>query len=1060
MTDTRPPGVDETLGQRFGRAEEASGRYRLLEICGQGGFGSVWRAEDRKLGREIAVKRLSERLAGDPESCQRFIQEAKVTARLEHPGVVPVYDLSDASPGGPNYAMKLVRGETLAEAIARFHSRPRDRGARSIELMQLLNSFLAVARTMEFAHARGVIHRDLKPQNIILGEYGETVILDWGLAKDRQAALPEPETAAADPAGADSPWVTQPGTVKGTPAYMAPEQAAGRVDEVDERTDVYALGTVLFELLTGRIPFEGLSSEDVRQRVLDEEPPWPSALHPGISRPLEAICLRAMAKAREARYPSVRALREDIERALADEPVAAYRERLWERLGRWTRRHRAWTLAAGAALAVVCAVSLIAVGVIADSRNREAAARREADVQRDTARKHAAIAEERLQQVLRETYNIELLRIRDLWAASPAQALSLLDDDRRCPPPLRDFAWGLYRRLADRRRWSSASHRGFVSAVAIAPDGRLIASASEDGTVGLVDPRSGQVTRRLQGHAGWVIDVAFVPCGDMVVSAGADKTLRLWSVSGGSLLRTIPAHQDQVNAVCAESGGKRVASGGADGTIKVFDPATGSCLKEWRGHEGEVLDVQFLPGGSSLASAGEDGFVRLWDAESGRTRRQLAGHAGPVQALAPSPDGKWLASAGADAVILLWDVGSGSLAARLLGHAERISALSFSSSGRLLASAGWDKTVRLWEAASGREQATLAGHESSVLAVCFSPDESYLVVGDNRGRISAWQTVPTACGRRWQQDGAVLSLAILPGGDRLVAAGGDPFLVKASGRLRVWDAAHGRIEREMQAEGPTVTSIALDPAGHRLASAGSDRSVRLWDLDTGRELRRLGTHEGYVLSVAFSPDGVRVASAGGDGRVNVWDSRSGQLLHSRDAHRGTAQQVAFHPGGNWLASVGWDKTLVVWDLAAGREVLRLEQLAAASPFVAFSPDGRSLVAAQTETAFRSWEVPSGRFAAEFRGHEARVCAICFAADGKTLASADQKGLIRLWDPVGGQERACLAAHDAAILSLQFAADSSLLASADEKGTIKIWESAGRRPEPARSSKEEFQHGKK
>ena len=364
--------------------ESANGgsRYRLIEICGRGGFATVWRAADEKLGRKIAVKRLSERLARDPQARRRFIHEARLTSRLEHPGIVPIYDLlEDSSEAEPQYAMKLVRGITLAEAIERYHTLSTEGSNRSVELLSLLNSYLAVAHTMEFAHARGVLHRDLKPQNILLGEFGETIVLDWGLAKSLQDATKE--IAGPRVTTAESPFVTQPGTVQGTPAYMAPEQAAGRTDEVDERTDVYALGAILYELLSGRIPFGGRTSEDVQQRVIDEEPVSPRVVNAHVSRPMAAICLKAMGKSPSVRYPSVRALREDLERAIADEPITVYRESLWERGTRWMRGHRAAAMALAATLGVTCLVLLAALIVISDSRGRETVARQDADRQRD-----------------------------------------------------------------------------------------------------------------------------------------------------------------------------------------------------------------------------------------------------------------------------------------------------------------------------------------------------------------------------------------------------------------------------------------------------------------------------------------------------------------------------------------------------------------------------------------------------------------------------------------------------------------------------------------------------
>jgi eukaryotic-like serine/threonine-protein kinase len=316
------------------------GQYRLCAEYARGGFGLVWRADDEILGREVALKQMSGDLAADADYRQRFVAEARIAARLQHPGVVPVYNLGEAEGQHPYYAMKLVRGQTMAEAIRRFHSEPRETGERTVEHLRLLNAYLAVTRAMAYSHSRGVIHRDLKPDNIVLGDYGETVILDWGLAKVLRDGAAEEESPAV-PAASPSPVnATQFGTVMGTPAYMSPEQAAGRLSEVDERSDIYCLGAILYHLLTGQPPFRGTDSDDVVQQVLAQAPPRPSTVSTTVPRALEAICLRAMASKRSERYAEVVALSRDLERYLADEPVSAHREGVLERLGRWARHHR------------------------------------------------------------------------------------------------------------------------------------------------------------------------------------------------------------------------------------------------------------------------------------------------------------------------------------------------------------------------------------------------------------------------------------------------------------------------------------------------------------------------------------------------------------------------------------------------------------------------------------------------------------------------------------------------------------------------------------------------
>ena len=389
-TEDRDAG--RAAGDVVGTATSDGQRFRVLRPHAKGGLGAVFVALDEELHREVALKQILDRHADDPNSRARFVLEAEITGGLEHPGIVPVYGLGAYTDGRPYYAMRFIRGDSLKEAIDAFHriagsapsagrgSGPRpvgsDLGSRQLGLRKLLRSFTDVCNTIEYAHSRGVLHRDIKPSNVIVGKHGETLVVDWGLAKsvDRADLGSSPDESGLGPPQTSSLAHTIPGSAMGTPAYMSPEQAAGQLDRLGPRSDVYSLGATLYYLLTGRPPFANEDVGAILRQVQQGEFVSPRTLDPSIDRALDAVCQKAMATRPENRYGSCRELAGDIERWLADEPVSAHREPASARLLRWGRRHR--TLVVGLAATLLAAVVAMAVGTVLIGRQRSEALRR------------------------------------------------------------------------------------------------------------------------------------------------------------------------------------------------------------------------------------------------------------------------------------------------------------------------------------------------------------------------------------------------------------------------------------------------------------------------------------------------------------------------------------------------------------------------------------------------------------------------------------------------------------------------------------------------------------
>jgi serine/threonine-protein kinase len=422
-----PPPAGHVLVATTDYAPEARDRYTLSRLHATGGIGRVWLARDASLGRDVALKELRPERADNPAVWGRFLREAQVTGQLEHPGIVPIYEVGRRpADQAPFYTMRFVRGRTLAEAAAAYHRRRQAGEAGPLELRELLTAVVGVCHAVAYAHSRGVLHRDLKPQNVVLGDFGEVIVLDWGLAKvlasgTREGAEFPGDGPAVAVTGEGSQDETIAGQVLGTPAYMAPEQAEGRLDRLDARTDVYGLGAVLYEVLTGRGPFAGEDTQAVLRRVIHDPPDRPRAVVPGTPAALEAVCLKALAKSPADRYPSAKAVADELRHWLADEPVAAYREPVAKRVGRWARRHRPLVAGAAAALvaavvglAVVLAVQARANTVLRDKNAELAAAEGRERVAREQAEANFRLAQDAVDQYANRVKDNPLLRERGM----------------------------------------------------------------------------------------------------------------------------------------------------------------------------------------------------------------------------------------------------------------------------------------------------------------------------------------------------------------------------------------------------------------------------------------------------------------------------------------------------------------------------------------------------------------------------------------------------------------------------------------------------------------------
>jgi WD40 repeat protein/tetratricopeptide (TPR) repeat protein/tRNA A-37 threonylcarbamoyl transferase component Bud32 len=1037
-----------------GAPTSPGGRFRIIRLQAKGGLGEVFVARDEELHREVALKQIQSEYADSAESRSRFVVEAEITGGLEHPGIVPVYGLGHYDDGRPYYAMRFIKGESLKEAIKAFHEAEgphRNSATGSLELRQLLRRFLDVCNAVAYAHSRGVLHRDLKPGNVMLGSYGETLVVDWGLAK----VIGRPDSALGEetlrPSSGSAVAATQAGKALGTWAYMSPEQARGELDRLGPTSDVYSLGATLYHLLTGQAPFAGVTEAEIQARVIAGEFVPPCQAHSAVPAALDAVCRKAMAREPGARYDSPRALADDIEHWLADEPVSALPESWSRRLARWGRWHRARVQVAVAAMALITLISVVAVVAIDQARGQAEARRRDADIQRVLAERR--LFEARLAQVragrgsgragrrfeglaiLAETS--ALVRDRQL---GPEAVLVLRNEAIACTilPDLR----------LDREWEGSPPQSGIPIGIAFDAAMERYARVEADGTVTVRALADNAVLVHITDLGApnlravdWRVFLRFSPDGRYLATRSQPFSkvhLQVWDLSGPRRLLSVPG--------CGEwwfqdfdfsPDGRILATGQADGSIGLYEVRSARLLNSIAPRSSPT-GLRFDPTGQKLAvSRDGDRAVKILDL-TGRTLGAPLSHPEPVTA-APTwhPDGELLACGCSNGLVLVWDTRAGKSVAVCKGQGHVI-AVDFSHGGDLLASSSWDGTTRLWDPRTGQPLVSTDGR-----VVGFSRDDRWLgreLEGPYVGRLEVATGRECRTLRGAGVRGLIHALDFDSDGRWLAAAAEDG--------VHLWDL---RTDREVQviALGRTE-SVTFDETGKFLTTCGSAGLYRWpmrWDAGTSGGCLHLGPAQALDLPIGFHPsrctqsrDGQRLAvDSGPDVAI---------LLDLSKPHRrppGVRDEslcyATISPDGRWTATGTWNGyTCRVWDARTGFRVL---EYPARSARPAFSPDSRWLVIGTSrEHALHQLEGGRWRYCRSLPREQGRstLGLSAFARDAQTVALTYSSRSIQFLDTRRWRELATVSAPDSEELTaLSFSPDGSRLAAGTRDGAVQIWD---------------------
>jgi WD40 repeat protein/tRNA A-37 threonylcarbamoyl transferase component Bud32 len=1031
------------------------GRFQIRARIGVGGFGAVYRAYDPVLDREVALKVPRAEVLREPKARARFLREPKAAAQLRHPHIVPIYE---AGGDGDHYyiASAFIEGQTLKDAIE----------DQQPDFRRVARIVRDLADALDYAHGMGVIHRDVKPANVMIDSRGQPLLMDFGLAHWKQSGEK----------------LTQDGSMMGTPAYMAPEQADRSVGEVGPASDQYSLGVVLYELLGGNIPFSGPAAAVIFNH-LHQPPESPRRLNPRVPKDLETICLKAMAKRPGDRYANCAALSEDLRRWLDGEPVRARQMGVGERLVRWRRRNPV-----AAALSATTAILLVVVAIVTSvSAVRTSRALAVAELEQSRAEQEWARAEANLREARRQQQRAEQAR------REAEVRLVELERQRKETERERKVAEGASqtaqneRNEAQRQRDEAKEARANESLATHKVRTKLAEEAFSRGSTlceqgeaarGILflaraladlpaDERELQTAFRLKlaawlariyvcrleiEHPGTVLSLAVGGDGRQVLTGGDDHTARLWDTERGLLIGEPMGHRDKVTAVAFQPHGRILATGSADGVARLWESATGRPLSRSFEHQVGITAVAFSPDGKLLLTAGGH-TVQKWEVASRKPVGRRLEHLADVQTAAFSPDGTMIVAGfkGVANGAQLWDAVTGLSIGQPWQQSDPVSTVGFCfKSGKMLVGDAADQ-AQLWNWTTKQPFGPPLKHLGNILAAAINDDGSSAVTGSQDHTARLWNlTTGLPIGFPMQHRGPVTCVAFNPVNDGVITG--------SFGSLRFWNPQHPsagvRLERTLEHTG-AVGAVAFSPRGDRCATGtGAQQSgvIQLWDCSTGRPVGKPVEGPHPISSIKFSPDGKLILTAEGNVAV-LRDTATGERVGLRLRHAKNVHAAAFSNDGKFVVTGSADGTARVWEAPSGRPTQSVFQHADREVVlaVAFSPDGKTVVTGTEAGMARQWNVASGQEVRQAWQHGGPVYAVSFSPDGKTVATAGEDQLVRLWSSATGQSQARSLGHSTPVYAISFSPDGRMILTGGRDGYARLWDVVSGK-EVARSQK--------
>jgi WD40 repeat protein/tRNA A-37 threonylcarbamoyl transferase component Bud32 len=1016
------------------------GRYRIDRLLGQGAMGTVYLAHDPHLQRQIALKipKLSDEENADLSA--RFVREARSAALLRHANICPVYDVGRID--GMHYiTMAYIEGKTLAEEL---------RAGRTFQPREIAQIVRKLALALAKAHSAGVVHRDLKPGNIMLDSEGEPVLMDFGLAYREQT---------------DELRLTKSGMIVGSPAYMSPEQLDGDPEKIGAASDIYSLGVVLYEMLTGKLPFQG-SMMSVIGQIANKEPAPVGQWRPELAdSPLERLCRKMMAKEPAGRPGSMQEIAAALDYIVAGLPGEGHASE-------------------GPDAATSMLLGVPPIRSLAAAPKPEAslhAAEAKADVARRLSKTYVP-------PEIPETSSQERRERAGLFLATTLLLLLVLGFGGALA--------GVVYVVTDQGTLEITSH----------VDGIQVELTNDRGEVRVIDVASGTELQRLKSGeykiklVGDRPDVRLTSTGftlsrgetvlvtaqlvpgmprktleempkqaDDIVGAGLPGPKPL---AGPPPLARWDDHFAEVRSAAFAPGSNQFVTVGWDRMIHVHDARTRRVVRSWQGHDDGIYRAQYLPDGRVITSS-YDGTLRLWNPTTGTLLRRIDAHAGPITALAVAPDGKHLLTGGRDEIVRYWDLDNLEEPRKLTTDEAKNWAwdAAISPDGKSAASVGFDGKLRLWDLAEGKQSASWVAHKGAALAVAYLSEGKELITGGRDGLVRVWDADTHQVLREFDDfRGAwIESVVVSPDGKHVLVAVSNPDIPNAKhpsgGRGAVLDARALEIQAFLDTGAQFAFTTAWSPDGSMLLVGGGTRGKRgttqLWPVDMLRrvkaeplpklqpvELKRLAGHDEYVMDVAFARDDRILASVGANRAIRLWDPATGERRDVPELHGDHVRAIAFTPNdATRFVTASNDGSLRIWDTETLADLGVLEGHSDHVSAVVALADGNRVISASDDKSLRLWDLASKKplFRADF--HVGVVSCLALSPDGKLLASGGGDNHVILSEIDGDRLvfKRRLMGHTAEIRGLAFTPDGQTVISSARDGEVRLWNAAADSP---------------